>query len=339
MTRGDVKQGFFLSILLLTGMAGRAAAHDDKVHLPPASGRQVIWENPGRVSSRDLEFGPGGRAGVPAAPFTFLQEDSSGTTPKVNVRDAQGRTWNVKWGEEVHSEIFASRLAWSVGYIVESEYYVPQGLILGVDHHSLKRAAKEIDRNGVFHSARFQLRSQPDKFSKEYDWTWKDNPFVGTAELNGLRIMMLLTSNWDNKDARDIGGADTNTAIFVRNLGRTVEYRYFVQDWGATMGRWGGAIKRSKWDCIGYDEESKHFIKGVKDGLVEWGYSGKHTGSAKDDIPVQHVWWLMRYLGQLTDRQLLAALRASGATEGEERCYLQAVRARIDVLASFVPRR
>ena len=42
--------------------------------------------------------------------------------------------------------------------------------------------------------------------------------------------------------------------------------------------------------------------------------------------------WLMRYLGRITDTQLRAGLRASGATPDETECFTRAVRARIDEL-------
>ena len=35
-------------------------------------------------------------------------------------------TWRVKWGAEVHTETFASRLAWAAGYFVEVNYFVPR---------------------------------------------------------------------------------------------------------------------------------------------------------------------------------------------------------------------
>lgn len=52
-------------------------------------------------------------------------------------------------------------------------------------------------------NGRFQLRSDSPKYLPGKGWTWLDNPFVGTRELQGLKILVLLVSNWDTKDARD----------------------------------------------------------------------------------------------------------------------------------------
>jgi len=32
------------------------------------------------------------------------------------------------------------------------------------------------------------------------EWSWTGNPFVGTREFQGLKVMMALINNWDLKD-------------------------------------------------------------------------------------------------------------------------------------------
>jgi hypothetical protein len=69
---------------------------------------------------------------MPKPPFKFEKEDTSGTNPKIKVIDANGVKWNVKFDEEVHAEIAASRIVWAFGYNVEESYYVPSAQINGV---------------------------------------------------------------------------------------------------------------------------------------------------------------------------------------------------------------
>ena len=53
---------------------------------------------------------------------------------------------------------------------------------------------------------------------------------------------MMLLSNWDNKDVRDVARG-SNTAIFEHRIGkRRREARYLIIDWGAALGAWGGNI-------------------------------------------------------------------------------------------------
>jgi hypothetical protein len=35
----------------------------------------------------------------------------------------------------------------------------------------------------------------------QHSWSWDDNPFVGVPQLNGLKIVNMLLSNWDTKIA------------------------------------------------------------------------------------------------------------------------------------------
>jgi hypothetical protein len=293
------------------------------------SGAPSIWRDPGRVESLDFANGPGGYENVPRPPFTFKEEDKDGTNPKVNILDADGRMWGVKWGSEVHSEVFASRIAWAAGYYVEPTYFIKSGKILGVNR--VERARKYIKSDGSFTDARFELKEEGiKKLTGKGSWRFDQNPFVGTKELNGLKIVLMLTSNWDSKDQRD-EGRGSNTGIFISRS--TGEQRYFITDWGGTMGKWGSFFSREKWDCDGYSGQNSKFIKDVRKGYVEFGYSGQRTEDVRDGIKVSDVRWLLRYVGRISDNQLRAGLMASGATQEEVRCFVSSLRDRIQRLS------
>src|SRR5580765_8562634 len=99
---------------------------------PAPAGNLVLWRAPHRMTTSDWVWGPGGEQKAPQPPFTFVKENLGGTNPKVDVRDARGRKWTVKFGGEVHTEVFASRLLYAVGFAAESTYYVSEGVISGV---------------------------------------------------------------------------------------------------------------------------------------------------------------------------------------------------------------
>src|SRR5581483_7467733 len=98
---------------------------------------------------------------------------------------------------------------------------------------------------------RFQLRSESPKFLDGYGWMWTQNPFLHTRELAGLKILMLLVSNWDAKDARDeaAGRMDSNLGILVDDSSGVPQYFYENDDWGASLGRWGNTLTWNRWDC------------------------------------------------------------------------------------------
>ena len=240
------------------------------------------------------------------------------------MRDRSGAQWSVKWGPEVKAETFASRIAWAAGYYVEPVYYVRTGRLLGV--HDLGRADKHINKGGYFRDGRFELIDPSKRYLETVGWTWEKNPFAGTHALNGLKIVLMLTSNWDNKDARD---PSSNTAIVQEGSGTERRSVYMVTDWGGSMGKWGNFFTREKWDCDGYAKQSANFIKAVDGREVKFGFSGQHDNDFKDDIGVRDVRWIMQYLGRLTDTQIRSALRASGASPHEERCFARALRLRL----------
>lgn len=316
---------------------------------PLHSVRTVIWREPDDVEKLDLAAGPGGSDGAPLPPFTFLEEHLTGSQPCVSVGDARGRTWRVKWGDEVQVESLATRLAWAAGYFVETTYYVPDGKIDGVA--TLERGSADIDADGRFRAARFELDEEGViKHFGEHSWAWNDNPFVGTRELNGLKIVMMWLSNWDAKDLRDVARG-SNTAIFeypverraglqsekragLQSRRRSREARYLIIDWGGALGRWGSIVRRGRWDCEGFTSESNALVQGVDGEVVRFGYTGQRTADIAEGIRVTDLRWLMGTLGRVSDAQLAAAVAASGGTPAEVTCFTRALRLRLDRLSA-----
>jgi hypothetical protein len=306
---------FFASALFfLTALNGRGGE------------QSVLWKAPGATTVNDWIWGPGGEGKAPKPPFEFLEEDHQGTNPKIRVLDAKDDRWTVKFGGENHSEVFASRLLYAVGYLTEPTYYVASGTL--TDVHDIKRAKPFVARDGSFRFARFKLHHSK-KVSRVLglEWSWTDNPFVGSHELNGLKILMMLMSNWDAKDSRD--GNGSNTAVYSKPGPFGDQLYYAFDDWGATLGRWGGFFERDKWNPEGYRQQTKSFVRAAPGGRIEWGYRGKRGQDITSGISVDDVRWLLTYLSPVTDEELRAGLRASGATEVEIKIYARSMRERI----------
>lgn len=298
---------------------------------PVRARRNSLWHDPGVVERLDFRGGPGGRDGAPAPPFRFVEEHATGSNPCMSVKDARGRVWRVKWGDEVKSETFCVRLAWAVGYHVETAYYVAEGHIDGAK--DLGRARTCVKDDMSFVDARFELdEAGVRKLFDEHGWSWDDNPFADTRELAGLKVLLMLVANWDNKDVRDVARG-SNTAVFeYGSPGGDSEARYLIIDWGASMGKWGSPLTRSKWDCEGFESQNADFVRGAREGVLSWGYTGQRTDEVIEDIKVEDVRWLMKYLGRVTDAQLREGLLASGATGEDAGCFTRALRERIELL-------
>lgn len=276
------------------------------IQLQP-QGTPVLWRDPGPVAGKDLAQGPTSPDRAPVPPFTFVEEDISGSKPKVKVVDSQGVTWRVKFAgndpqkNEVNAEVAASRVMWALGYLVEEHYFVPAGVIEGVK--GLDRAKDVIASDGLFRMARFERRAV-DAERTGRSWPLDQNPFVGTRELSGLVIVTALMNNWDNKPE--------NTAIEIVNG----EARYFISDLGASFGRMAGPPSwhpaPSRWNVEHY--RAQQFVKGVEGDTVLLNFEGQVP---LPPIPIEHARWFVSLAGQLTQDQVRQAFVAAGATPGQ----------------------
>lgn len=279
----------------------------------------------------DLRYGPGGRASVPVPPLTFVEELLTGSHPAVAARDANGRLWRIKWGAEAKPEAFCARFVAACGYFAEVTHYVATGRIEGVT--GVTRARSMIADDGSFTHARFELEDRSVRMLfDEHSWAWDDNPFVGTRHLDGLKVIVMLVSNWDNKDRRDVSRG-SNTAIFEHTVSRFAsEARYLITDWGGAMGRWGTTpVSRTRWDVEGFETQTPGFVAAVHDDVVDFAYQGQRSEIARG-IPVAHVRWLYERARRISEAALRTGLIASGATDEEASRFAAALRARIGAL-------
>jgi len=296
---------------------------------PAARKTPVLWSEPKPAGPAEWIWGPGGEAKAPRPPFRFIRENMGGTNPKVDVRDARGTLWIVKFGGEVHTETFAARFLNAVGYLAEPTYFVPAGVIEGA--HGLTRAKPFIGRDGSFRWARFRIRDPKElAYDDEIQWSWQRNPFLGTHELAGLKILLMLLSNWDAKDSRD--GKGSNTAVFEKPAAEDPAYFYAFNDWGASLGRWGGFLNRDRWDPAAYERQTRRFARLDRSGAIVWGFHGKHNRDLTRGISVEDVCWLVRRLEGVDREDLRLGLLASGATARDADALAGSVSTRIHQL-------
>ena len=292
---------------------GVAATSKGKKQAP--QGTPVLWERPTDISSRDLFLGPGGTRMRPdLRRITFLKEEKGGYSKKYRVRDASGREWVAKIGKEAQSETSAIRLLWGLGYQTEVNYLVPRVTIPG---------------KGTFTNVRFEAR--PEEWDRVGEWKWKRNPFLGTPEYQGLKIMMAMINNWDLKDS--------NNETIQIGKGSDAELRYIISDLGATFGHASTTplfwrFTRSRNNPSNY-ANSKFFEK-VKGNRVVLHFGGKNSGLMKD-ITVSDAQWLSSWLSQLSDQQLRDAFRAANYRPDEINLLAREIRERSTELLNLRP--
>lgn len=287
----------------------------------PANAKRVLWTEPENISSRDLFLGPGGAAMKPdLSRVTFIKVETGGFSTKYRVKDGSGRTWVAKVGQEARPETAAVRLAWAVGYPTEINYLVPCVHIAGAPAPHKKEY-----RCGNNGHANVRFEARPANVKRLENWNWKQNPFVGKPELNGLIVLMSVLNNWDLKD-------DNNKILLVNNDGGQPELHYIISDLGATFGKTGGFLSRSRNEPEDYVKAK--FVEGVDGGRVRLNYDGKQT-DLFGNISVSDAKWIGNLLAQVTDQQLQDAFRAANFTPEEIQMLVPAVRARINQLVNL----
>lgn len=296
----------------------------------------IIWQDPGDIRSLNLFWGPGGEKHQPQPPVAFVDEDLHGTSPKFDVRDANDKKWKAKLGLEAKPETAAARVLWAVGYGANENYFFHELQVTNMPA-ALKRGQEFAGHDGIIPDVRLQRHAG----KRIGDWNWRHNPFYGTREFNGLRVMMGLIANWDLKD--------DNNAIFEdeKNSGQKM---YAVSDVGTAFGTAGK--KYSNRDSKGNLEVYRRtkLIAHVQGDYVdlnfpkrpplsslfefEWGFFFHQLRIEwiGRQIPRADAKWIGSQLAQLTPEQIHDAFRAAGYSPEQVESYTQAIMSRIQEL-------
>lgn len=278
-----------------------------------------IWEDRGPIDQLDLFWGSASADRVPVGPFTFVTEDVTGTNPKAHVRDANGVQWGVKWDEEVHSEIAATRLAWAMGLRVDETYYVDSGTVVfaGGQRPAFKRIGSFIDKQGHLMPARFQ-RMHPEQKSKG-NWTFGGNPLTSDSGYSVLVLMNVIMANWDAKDTN-------NKLLSVPESAGATDW-YMVGDYGACFGKMGGMMSHTKYRLKDF-AANPPVVKSVTGSTVNLEFKGQNA-SAHASVPLAGARFFANRAAKLTVANIEDAFRAAGASEQDRHAFAEAVYGRI----------
>jgi hypothetical protein len=301
-----------------------------------SSGTPMIWQEQKDIASLDLYYGKEGKEGWPTGNFKFIDFFKAGKQPKVMIEDEHGVKWIAKLGKEAQPETVATRLLWAAGYFTDETYYFPTLRVEGFKVPKDEPMPGGAIIDGVIQDARLS-RFVPDRDIS--DWSWFDNPFVETKEMDGLRVLMALINNWDLKESN-------NGIVHDKEAGR---YYYYVHDLGATFGKTGGFISRSKNNPEDYlnsefvekvTPEHVDFVLKTRPPIILVLHPVYYIERAKmsevaEDIPRSHAKWIGEILSQLSDKQIKDAFRAAGYKPDEISMLTIALKTRIDELMNL----
>ena len=254
---------------------------------PTAAEMAQLWVKPANIASRDLFWGAGGQKFAPPEGVKYKVKafDETGMSGGWDLEDPSGREYSVKIGVESQIEVVASRLLWAVGY------HQPPTYILTKYELSGERAG-ELPMTGRF-------RPKMDDLENVADWSWHENPFVGTREFKGLIVLQVLMNNWDIKTQQ-------NKIYDVKREGGPGRW-YVVRDLGAAFGKTAWPVG-TKGDPA--DFEKQQLLKRVVNNRqVEFDYDARHK-ELFEGITVDDVVWICELMNQITPKQYADAFRA-----------------------------
>jgi len=297
---------------LALACAGRTRVALAPATPPTPSQMAELWVDPG-PRPRDLFYGVGGRQHLPPkdAQYKFKAKDELGFSVSYDVTAPDGLEWSAKIGPEAQTEVVVSRLLWGLGYHQPPLHYLPSWNLIQENGDIRKES-----------EARFRPKLEHLERLKDY-WSWKDNPFLGTRPFNGLLIVLLILNSTDLKD-------DNNSIYEVKQpvpgAVPSVRRWFVVRDLGAALGETGKLFPRRNW-IEGFEDEA--FIEGVKDGRIEFAFTGRHQ-ELLDMITPADLAWAGTRLQRLTDEQWRQAFRAANYTDGLRDRYVRKIRQKID---------
>jgi hypothetical protein len=177
-----------------------------------------LWQPP--RPGADMLNGPWGaeHAPDPKALYTFEKPKTHGVSPGMTVVDPSGERWSVKQGEEGPVEVTLSRILSAIGYHQPPVYYLPA---FRFDHGDWI----ELAAGGRF-------RPHIKAYKEVGDWSWQENPFVGTRQYQGLIVALLVFNSSDLKNS--------NNSLYRLPEAREGSTRWFVvRDIGTALGETG----------------------------------------------------------------------------------------------------
>ena len=257
---------------------------------PTAAQRAELWAKP--EADRDLFWGVGGKrlAPDPAARYTVIEIKRGGFSRGYTVTGPGDREWSVKFPPEASTEVVASRLFWGVGFHQPPIYHLAEWQADNAPSPNPQLPGRFREKSPDFHG----LKS--DTF-----WSYYENPFVNTRELNGMLVLHAMLGNSDLKD-------DQNALYTLDKPYEGASRWYVARDLGQSFGR-TGMLDPPRGDVETFEQTP--FIRGVSAGKVRLEYHGRHK-ALFENISPDDVRWICDALAALSDRQLDDAFRAGG---------------------------
>jgi hypothetical protein len=162
------------------------------------------------------------------------------------------------------------------------------------------------------------------------EWSWYDNPFIGSRQFAALVAVNLLLNNWDLKTSN-------NKIYLVTSADAEKRQRYVVRDLGGSLGRayqprflrWIPFMRDRQGTKNNLEDfEAQPFVAGMKRDRIDFSYRGLDEALA-ESLTVSDLRWTCALLSRLSDQQWQDAFRAGGYTADQRARYIHKIREKL----------
>ena len=298
-----------LSLLILTTVCAPPPFRST-LHRPLSRAELAeLWIARDDAAELDLFHGPGGRelAPDPKAEYLFLEKDTTGFSDGYDVVGPRGLEWSLKLGPEAQTEVVASRLIWAAGFHQPPTYYLPEWRLVGGPEAGVKGPAR--------------FRPKVAWLDRVGEWSWHQNPFVGTQPFRGLIVLNLMLNNADLREPNNI--------VYELPVAREHARRWFVvRDVGGSLGA-TGYIYGTRNDIDGFERQG-FLLNSDGDGEspLSFDYHGRHR-ELLTILRSADVRWAAERWAALTPEQWRAAFAAAQYDEATAQRYIRKLEEKI----------
>jgi hypothetical protein len=202
-------------------------------------------------------------------------------------------------------EVMHSRVLSALGYHQPPVYFLPTFTLE--------------DEKGTHEERGGRFRPTLPELKEIGDWSWQQNPFVGSKPYQGLLVILLMFGSADLKNSN-------NSLYLYRRPDGTTERLYAVRDIGNALG------DTARYEATKNDPdvfEHQPFIAGVSNGFVVFPYNGWHQELFRGRITPDDTAWAAGLMSRLSDAQWDDAFRAGGYDPVVAERFKAAIKSRI----------
>jgi hypothetical protein len=285
--------------------------------------RNINQVNVDKVAAGKIRLYEGIEIQFPNAVAVYKKIRKTQTKPKIDVEteiNGKKRTFKIKVGAEVHSEITSGLLMATLGYNIDMTRYardfkmiIPKKIKFrdikkewnsyfqnyDIDKYIKEQGKTDSGEDYVIFTEVI-METKPDEILRAGPWAWGKLGKRGLREARGMLLFNMWVGNTDIKES------ENNKMVMKPKDDGTYEIFHMQHDMGFSFGRWlPEKPGEFPWDIISKSTS----------GEIGINYRSFQTNSGFDHVTYADMKWMARQIAQLTRSQISRSIELAGWPE------------------------